>query len=184
MPRRSIPSNTLVAAVRRHFGLEQQELAAYLGVSRVLLANIEAGRRALTGRLLLRLAPLAALVPDAPASPESAPPPAGPPAPAPLRARLDYCQQHARLLRRELRSLEQQLARARRWQQVLPGLLAAARVPTPTADEDRARQWLLARHARTAPGLDADDTAHYHLLRLRTAALETEAAALTALLAP
>jgi transcriptional regulator with XRE-family HTH domain len=180
MPRRSIPSSTLVAAVRRHFGLEQQELAAYLGVSRVLLANIEAGRRALTSQLLLRLAPLAALVPDAPAANESTLPPTGPAAPAPLLARLDYCLQHARLLRRELRGLAQQLARARRWQQVLPGLLAAAPVP----DEGPARQWLLARHATTAPGLDADDTARYHLLRLRAEALETEAAALAALLAP
>ncbi|MCB2408210.1 helix-turn-helix domain-containing protein [Hymenobacter lucidus] len=47
MSRRAYPSNTLAAAVRRHFGLTQVELAAFVGVSQQQLARVEAGRKQL-----------------------------------------------------------------------------------------------------------------------------------------
>ncbi|MBT9395125.1 helix-turn-helix domain-containing protein [Hymenobacter sp. NST-14] len=181
----------MVAAVRKYLALEQQELAAYLGVSRELLANIEAGRRSLTGPLLLRLNPLAALLPAGerarPAAPvpEQAPP--GAPAPGPLEARLDYCRHQAQKLRRELTKRAATQAAARRWEAVLPALLAApapAAGLVPPAEVARARQWLLARQQQAHATLhDADEAARYHLLRLRAEALEGEAAGLRALLA-
>ncbi|WP_022822904.1 helix-turn-helix transcriptional regulator [Hymenobacter norwichensis] len=66
MPRRSIPSTTLLAQVRKYYGLDQQELADYLRISRPYVADIEAGRRSLTSKILLRLNPLA-LLPARPA---------------------------------------------------------------------------------------------------------------------
>lgn len=182
MPRKAIPSTTLVAAARKYFGLQQQELAAYLGVSAELVKHIESGRRTLTGPVLLRLNPLAALLPaEAPArpaapAPEIAPP--GNPAAGPLEARLDACQHQAGKLRRELQRLAAAHAQARRWQAVLPYLLATTEAGTP------AHQWLLARQQHTHATLhDPHEAARYHLLRLRVQALETEAAGLAALLA-
>ena len=190
MPRKSIPSNTLLAQVRKYLGLEQQELGDYLGISRQLIANIEAGRRSLTGPLLLRLNPLAALLPTkGPARPATPEPEHAPPAalaPGPLEARLDYCRHHAEKLRRELLKLAATQAAARRWQAVLPALLAApapAEGLVPPAEAARARQWLLARQQQAHATLhDPDEAARYHLLRLRIEALETEAAGLAALL--
>ncbi|PJJ60097.1 helix-turn-helix domain-containing protein [Hymenobacter chitinivorans] len=190
MPRKSISSTTLVAQVRKHFGLDQQELADYLGISRPYVADIEAGRRVLTGRVLLRLNPLAALLPaDAPARPAPPTPevpPPGTPAAGLLTERLRACQHQAGKLRQELEKLAATHAQARRWQQVLPGLLAAPGLPavlTTPAETTRTRQWLLERQQQAHATLhDADDTARYHLLRLRAEALEMEAAGLAELL--
>lgn len=175
MPRKSIPSTTVVQAVRGHFGLQQQELAAYLGVSPELVKHIEAGRRIATTPVLLRLAPLAALLPgpDAPAA-TVAPATACPPDPAPLEARRDFCQYRAANLRRRLRPLEALAARAQRWQQVLPGLLAAA--------DARTELWLLRRQEQATQELGPAATAERLLLRLQAEAFETEAAALTKML--
>jgi transcriptional regulator with XRE-family HTH domain len=178
MGRPSIPSNTLLRAIRTHFGLTLEALASYCRVSVGLLSHCEAGRRTLSTPVLLRLGPLAAHLPAPEAAAASAQDPAAllaPPAPAPLAARLDYCQHHATRLRRELAALEVQLEYARRWQAALPALLAQA------ADE-RARAWLLRRQAQAAADLDADTAARYHLLRLRAEALEAEATGLAALL--
>ncbi|MBX0289972.1 helix-turn-helix domain-containing protein [Hymenobacter sp. HSC-4F20] len=194
MPRPSTPSTTLPARIRKYFGLEQQELAAFLGISRQLLAHIEAGRRTLTGPVLRRLTPLAALLPPeaAPVAPEAEPvgePPPAPPAPGPLEARHDTCRHQAGKLCQELRALEGALALARRWEQALPELLAAAPPPDGAAlasPPDKAtRQWLLRRQQQSQALLhDADLAARYQLLRLRVAALEAEAAGLEELLGP
>jgi transcriptional regulator with XRE-family HTH domain len=188
MPRAARLSTSPLAAVRRYFGLHQFELAAYLGRSPELAKHQEAGRRRLGAATAQRLLPLLQALP-APPEPApaptatSAPLPAAPaaglalPAAAPLLARLDYCQHHARRLRRELSKLETTLEYARRWQAALPALLAQA-------PDERARQWLLRRQEQAAADLDAEASAAYHLLRLRAEALETEAAALAALLPP
>jgi transcriptional regulator with XRE-family HTH domain len=162
--------------VREYFGLDQQTLAAGLGVAREQLAGYETGRRGHQVATAQRLLPLLQALPAAAAPP--ADPAAGlaPPAPAALLARLDYCRHHAARLRRELGQLETTLEHARRWQAALPGLLA-------TADE-RTRPWLLRRQEQAAADLDAEASAQYHLLRLRAEALEAEAAALAALLLP
>ncbi len=163
MPRPSIPSTTLVQAVRRYFGLEQQELAAYLGVSRAQVAHLESGRRALSSALLLRLNPLALHLPPttetAPAPAQVLPATAPPPETRELEWRRYQCAHRAARLRRALAGLHRRAVHAERW--------ATAQ---PTA-------------ARHAAALSPADVARYHLLRLQAEALETEAAALTALLA-
>lgn len=178
MARPSHPAETPSALVRAYFGLDQQTLAAGLGVGREQLANIEAGRRkprATAQRLLplLQALPADSALAAAPALAAALASPAA----APLLARLDYCQHHARRLRRDLKKLETTLEYARRWQAALPALLAQA-------PDARARQWLLRRQEQAAADLDAEASAAYHLLRLRAEALETEAAALAALLPP
>jgi DNA-binding transcriptional regulator YiaG len=49
MGRPAIQSNTLIRAVRTHFGLTLETLAAYLRVSMGLVSHLEAGRRPLSG---------------------------------------------------------------------------------------------------------------------------------------
>lgn len=187
MARRSKPSTTLLAAVRHHFGLPQRELAAFLGISTAQVSHLEAGRRSLTTPVLLRLNPLAALLPAAPAAPPAEAAGLAPPAAAPLLARLDQCQHEAREVRRAMRGPAKQAAQARRWQQVLPGLLAATPAPAAAGappEAARAHRWLLARQADATAALDGEAAARYHLLRLRAEALEAEAAGLAALLPP
>ncbi|UOQ99511.1 helix-turn-helix domain-containing protein [Hymenobacter sp. 5317J-9] len=164
MPRKSISSNTLMQAVRRYFGLEQQELATYLGVTRAHVAHVEAGRRTLSSALLLRLTPLARHLPaeseNAPALTETLPSSAPAPDAQELEWRQHQCRHRAGRLRRELVALHQRAIHAERW--------AAAHPEGPA-------------HAAT---LTPADVARYHLLRLQAEALETEAAALASLLEP
>lgn len=126
MARPSRPAQTPFALVREHFGLDQQTLAAGLGVAREQLAGYEIGRRGHQAIVTQRLLPLLQALPAAPAPP--ADPAAGlaPPAPAPLLARLDYCQHHARRLRHDLQKRATTFEHARRWQAALPALLDRA----------------------------------------------------------
>ncbi|WP_092742166.1 helix-turn-helix domain-containing protein [Hymenobacter psychrophilus] len=86
MPQKAIPSATLAAAVREYLGLSQEQLVAYLNVSRGQVARVEPGRRQLgakTGRLLRELAarlppPSSATVPAATDGLAFAPPAAKP----------------------------------------------------------------------------------------------------------
>lgn len=178
MGRRAIPSTTLSAAVRKYFGLTQEELGHFLGVSRGQVAHAEAGRRLYSPATLRRLGLLADMLPPDLAPPEPDPAPDAAPTPTLLLARLDACRHEAQQLRRTLRQQSQQQRLARRWQQVLPILLAA----TPTANPTR--QWLLDQQAEAATTLGPDASADFQLLRLRAEALETEAAALQRLLPP
>ncbi|WP_162550064.1 helix-turn-helix domain-containing protein [Hymenobacter nivis] len=195
-----LSSDSVVADVRRHFGLSQQELAGWLGVSNAQAGHLETGRRALAGDAAEALAPLVARLPLPGAVPvtgalrlASAALPAlalAPPDAAPLAARLDYCQHHARRLRRALVPLEAQAATAARWAAALPALRAALPPdPGPAAAPDPATAWpawqAWHRHRwldQRPPALPPDLSARYHLLRLQAEALEAEAAALAALL--
>jgi len=182
-------------------GLPQQELANFLGISRSALANLEANRRSLSRAVHARAAPLLALLPEgallavlaAPALPPALP---VAPTPGPLEVRRDYCQWKAQNLRYELRGLAPRVAVAWRWQQVLPGLLAALPpaaaeapgLPVPDASPATHAAWLRYTYPRLlvqqwATAFTPDDAARCHLLRLQAEALETEAAALAALLA-
>ena len=191
--------NSTAGAVRQYFGLSQLELASWLGVSKMDVGHLEAGRRNLSPATAEALAPLLRhLPPPAPAklqlaSATNTPPQAlAPPEAAPLLARLDYCQHHARRLRRELRPLLAQAAVAARWAAALPTLRAALPPdPGPTAEPDGAtdwpawhtwfrHRWLDRRPTTLPPALSA----RYHLLRLQAEALEAEAAGLAALLPP
>ena len=179
MPRPPKFSATPLAQVRRHFGLDQATLAAYLRMGAGMVGHLEAGRKLPSLAATQRLLPLLQALPPpaAPPAPEDPAAHLAPPDAAPLAARLDYCQHHAAQLRRELTAITQKIEVAQRWQQALPPLLAAA------ADAP-ARAWLLRRQEQAAADLDGETAARYHLLRLRAEALEAEAAGLATLLPP
>jgi DNA-binding XRE family transcriptional regulator len=201
MPRHPASLDTVAAAVRQHFGLGQAELAQWLGMSAASAGHIETGLRSLSPAAAEALAPLVAQLP----APGAAAPvlrlaSAGPAAPTlalgqpdaePLAARLDYCQHHARRLRRALAPLEAQAATAARWAAALPALRAALPPdPGPAHEPDAATAWpawlTWHRHrwlAQRPTALPPDLSARYHLLRLQAEVLDAEAAALAALLA-
>lgn len=81
----SLPSDTLEAAIRFHFGLTQAELGRYLGTSAGLVAHLEAGRRQPTAATSQPLEWLAQLLPPPTGTGPAAPAfvaPGGPPEPA------------------------------------------------------------------------------------------------------
>ncbi|GAB3837684.1 helix-turn-helix domain-containing protein [Hymenobacter jeollabukensis] len=187
-------SDSAVTAVRDHFGISQQHMAVWLGVTQANASQLESGRRGLSPAAAEALAPLIRQLPppDAPL-PAAAPPPPlalAPPEAGPLAARLDYCQHHARRLRRQLRPLEAQAAVAARWAEALPAIRAAlppdpgpAAKPDPLMDRAAWHNWYRHRWLDLRPtALPPDLSAQYHLWRLQAEALETEAAALRALL--
>ena len=199
MPRRPASLDSVVAALRQYFHLGQPELAQWLGMSIAAVGHLETGRRALGPAAAEALAPLVALLPP-PGGPAaralrlaSAAPPAlamAPPNVAPLLARLDYCQHHARRLRRALAPLEAQAATAARWAAALPALRAALppdpgpTAPDPAADWPAWQVWHRHRWLTQRPtALPPDLSARYHLLRLQAEALEAEVAALIELTA-
>ncbi|WP_400193945.1 hypothetical protein [Hymenobacter sp. B81] len=166
----------------------------WLGLTKAHVSHLSTGRRSLSPAAAQALAPLLRQLPlpgsegDTPGLP---PPLAlAPPEADPLDARLRYCQYHARRLRRQLEPLEAQATAAARWVAALPAIRAALPPdPGPAAEPDSAldwpawhnwfrHRWLERRSAALPPVLSAQ----YHLLRLRAEALETEAAALRALL--
>lgn len=116
-------------AVRTHFGLNQIELAHYLGIDRSLLAHAEANRRPLPITATWRLVPLLSLLPPprGTASPDPLPPDPAEATPETLDAlqwRLRVCRHEANMLDFKLgRQLPRLLAARHR--RVLPKLLAA-----------------------------------------------------------
>jgi DNA-binding XRE family transcriptional regulator len=160
MSRHPLSFTTLVARVRAWFGLRQDELARYLGVSPGMVAHLEAGRRTHSAEVLAALLPLvqqlppeaellAALAPapdaPAPAAPDAPTPATPPPAlapgiPPPEAAALDLrrreCLLHAARLRAQAGALTQQATVAARWAAALPALLAAVPglAPPPAAE--------------------------------------------------
>ena len=201
MSRHALPSDSILADVRQHFGLQQAELASYLGLPKSYASHLETGRRSLSPAVAEALAPLVAHLPPPGAAAmasalrlASAAAPAlalGQPEAAPLVARLDYCQHHARRLRRALAPLEAQAATASRWAAALPALRAALPPdPGPAHEPNAATHWpawlTWHRHrwlAQRPTALPPDLSARYHLLRLQAEVLDAEAAALAALLA-
>jgi DNA-binding XRE family transcriptional regulator len=197
----AIPNNSVVTDVRQYFGLGQQDLATWLGVTQTQASHLETGRRSLSPAVAEALAPLVAQLPPPGAAAmasalrlASAAAPAlalGQPEAAPLVSRLDYCQHHARRLRRALAPLEAQAATAARWAAALPALRAALPPdPGPAHEPDAATAWpawlTWHRHrwlAQRPTALPPDLSARYHLLRLQAEVLDAEAAALAALLA-
>ncbi|SHK09131.1 helix-turn-helix domain-containing protein [Hymenobacter psychrotolerans] len=198
----SLPSDTLEAAVRAHFGLSQEELARYLGVTRGLVAHLEAGRRPPTAAVSRRLGYLAALLPPptghGPAAPrfgvpEPLPPLAlpalpdlgGAPDAAPLRRRLLQVRAQAARLRLALHQAGKGSALQQRREWGL-ALLRAALPPaeaTAAAEQAHLGRWLavLAADIGGSAATPARRAAQA-LALLRVAALEAEAAALTPLL--
>jgi DNA-binding XRE family transcriptional regulator len=184
--RRFISTDSPIRAVRRYFGLTQQELALFLDVGKAIIGHIEAGRRDLSLTLKLRLFPLSRHLPPAATirPPDDEPLPATAPAPAaaPLESRRKECLALAATLRLKLVPLTARAVYTSRWQQVLPTVLAEHAQLTNPAEQEWAavlRPWL----ERLGGRFGAHRVAQHHLLRLRAEALEAEAAALAALLA-
>ena len=199
MPRAFAPSPTLAAAVRAHFRLTQAELAYFLGVSRPMIAAVEAGRKEFSDEPRRRLARLVQLLP--------APDGQGPPVPVfgaellaeavpdtlgPLQARLRRCRFRAVQLRFMFGQAARptQVQAQRRW---AVGVLAAALSPEAVApptrwpgerpDPTRDATWvarLTAATAATPPPLTA---AAHRLLLARLVGLDAEIVALEAALA-
>ena len=189
MPRTAAYSNSRLGRVRRYFGLQLRELAALLGISPALATQLEAGRRTLTREVHARLAPFLDVLEAAPASP---PPPETPPPGSfeagPLERRRAACLHEAHNLRWQLRTLPEQAAVSARWAAALPTLLAALPTPPPAAEAPTTREEGRLRYGHawlaTVPlALPPDVLAEWHLAHQRALALESEAAALTALLA-
>ena len=184
------PTDPLLTRLRRYFGLSQEGLARYLGVSGPQLSRLETGQRAFASDVAGQVDALLQLLPATP-PPADAPADLAPPERAPLIDRLDYCQHHARRPRRALRPLVAEAAHAARWRAALPTLRAAL-PPDPGGNEPPAPvgpgrwavflvwyrwRWLAECPTALPPG----PAARYHLLRLQAEAFETEAAALVAL---
>lgn len=201
----SLPSDTLEAAIRFHFGLTQAELGRYLGVSAGLVAHLEAGRRQPTATTSQPLEWLAQLLPPptgtGPAAPAFAAPgeppvsalepllaalPAlGPLAPAALQRRQRQVVAQAARLRWAMHRAGKAAALHARRQWGL-AVLQAARpaevlAPAGRAHLDRWLGLLAADVAAAAPGPAA--LAEGALAVVRLLALDVEAAALARLLA-
>lgn len=180
MPRRARPSLHVLARVRAWFGLRQQELALFLGVSPDLVQRIESGQRAFSLPVREAVLPLLPHLPPEGTALDAAPPTVLPPAtPAPEVAALDLrrreCRQQAARLRTQAEALARQAQVAGRWATALPALLAAV---SATPDEAARATWLRDWLTRQARPLPAEAATRYHLLRARATALEAEAAAL------
>jgi transcriptional regulator with XRE-family HTH domain len=192
MPRPSRIAETLFARMRAYYGITLRELAACLGISETLAHHYETGRRYPSPAVSKRLdAFIEQMPPEAPDAPLLPAPPAGRLDPGPLEARRAACLYHAGNLRWQLRQLPAQARTAARWAQALPGLRAAlppeVPAPPPTASLAERREAIRLRYVRDfldlqATTLDPATLSQWHLLHLRAAALEAEAAALGALL--
>lgn len=204
MARPAVYSDTLLARVRRHYGLHQAELAALLGISPAQAHYLEAGRRTLTPAVAERLAPFLAPLDARPETTAEAaarqlaettaalreplpPPPPGPFDADPLARRRAACLHEARTLRWRLRALPEQAAVAARWAAALPTLRAALPPPPPAAEtpatpEAVRRRYVHAWLATVPPALPPEVLAAWHLAHQRALALEAEAAALGVLL--
>ena len=181
---RKLPSNSLSAAVRAHFGLTQPELGRYLGVRREQVAFVEGGLRTFSAVAERRLRPLVLLLPGVLLADHVAPPPVAPDAPAEapdapaLRKRLRRCRHEAAQLRYEL---ENHAARAEVQAQRQRGLaqLRAALLPTPDAPADaeteRRHRWLDSLPAAVLPAPMSATTRALSAAHLRGLLAEAEA---------
>ncbi|AMR27193.1 hypothetical protein A0257_08845 [Hymenobacter psoromatis] len=172
-------------STRDYFGLTQERLASWLGIDRTQLAHLESGRRGL---------PLAAIqqsirldwarlgrVPDGAGGSVPAPPlPVPPIEPSLLAPRFDYCQHHARRLRRELAALRDRAAPYEARLAALPALRAGTGSGARPAHEEN---WLalFASEAEEAL-LFTCGAGPQRLLEARLAGLEHEAALLREIL--
>ncbi|NVO32642.1 helix-turn-helix transcriptional regulator [Hymenobacter lapidiphilus] len=187
MPQKATPSTTLAAAVRTYLGLSQEQLAAYLGVSRGQVAHLEAGRRQLAaepGQLLRKLA--AQLPPPLGSATKTALNPTGISASSRsgakvLRRRLATCHWQLANLRVELAREDARVELAHRWQQ----LRADGPEQLPADNVAALRRHQLLRHwtATTAQALGAGAVAARYLLALRIRFTAAEVAALEEILA-
>lgn len=183
MARRAAASTNVLARIRAWFGLSQDELGLYLGVSSSLVRGIESSRRTLSQQVTGGTLALARYLPT-PVTLVEAPLPAALPAgtPAPDAAALDVrrrgCLQRAAKLREQAEQLTRQAHYAHRWAQALPVLLLPLADAPPTDRTTWLTDWL----QRRARPLSMEEATRWHLLHAQARALEAEAATLASLL--
>ena len=171
-------------STRDYFSLTQERLASWLGIDRTQLAHLESGRRGLSSAAAWQSIRLdwarLGQVPDGAGGSAPAPPPlsAPPIEPSLFAPRLDYCQHHARRLRRELAALRERAAPYEARLAALPALRAGAGA-RPAHEEN----WLalFASEAEEAL-LFTCGAGPQRLLEARLAGLEHEAALLREIL--
>jgi DNA-binding XRE family transcriptional regulator len=177
-----IPSTTLSAQVRAYFGLSQDDLGQYAGVSRSMVVQAETRRCDYSPGSWLRLLPLVMELPTGSGPGEEALEAAAAPDADLLRHHLRTCEHKAGLLRLTLEKLELPRQHAQRWQRVLPLLLADLPADPATDDryQQRRRRWLAYHTANMADVLRARPSTELQqlALRLRLRLLETEATTL------
>lgn len=182
MPQKAIPSTTLAAAVRGYLGLSQEQLAAYLGISRGQVAHVEAGRRPLRGEAAILLRELAAQLPPALDSgqelPVNSPDLSTPAAARVLQRQLAKCRWQLANLRVQLSREEARVALAHRWQSLAESV---GQIPAPASGTGalpaaaKRRQRLLREWATVAAdALTPAAVAHRTLLALRSQLLMVE----------
>ncbi|PJJ55053.1 hypothetical protein [Hymenobacter chitinivorans] len=161
----------LLLAVRAYYGLAQQELADFLGVSRGLVALVETGRRALPAAAEARLALLSAPLTTSANCPA---PPLAAASWEPLHLHQRKCLRQAQGLRQELIQLQTQATQYQRRLQALPALYQALLTTAP--DGPGLEAWLQKIETQARYGLAECGPAAQTLLTVRIAALEFEAA--------
>ncbi|GAA4365101.1 hypothetical protein GCM10023185_35140 [Hymenobacter saemangeumensis] len=173
--------------VRNKFGLTQERLASWLGTSRGMLAQSEAGTKSLPGRssiasARLVLASLGKVLVLGQAEAQPGPPPLPVPAPKlePLRWRRDECRYRSGTLRRELAAMQ---AKAQQLENRLAALPSLRAYPGPVSNPAREAGWLALFEGEAEDGLrDACGAGPQRLLEARIAGLEREAELLEELL--
>lgn len=192
------------AAVRAHFGLSQQQLAAWLGVTVGFVGALDTGRAALPAARVPRLLVLARLLPPPLGTGPPAPPPAevppimaaplplpplatdplGVPDPVPLRAAARAARLAALTAERKLLHLHARAAALALRRRGLAQLRAAP-PPPEAAEATRWATWLadIAAELLAADPHPARTAAQCQLLAVRAATRATEAATLEALAA-
>ena len=194
MSRAPLPSASPEAAVRAHFGLSQQQLARYLGVSVGFVSHLEAGRKPQPLAVALRLLVLARLLPPPLGS---GPPIATAPAPgigpldlalglvpaettswpALVRRRVRRCCQQALVVAQRLATLQARAAAFAHRRRGLAQLGAAPSAPSEATRYAHGLRELAQDLALADPDPAAAATAQ-QLLAARLAGLRTEVAAL------
>ncbi|RYU78930.1 hypothetical protein [Hymenobacter persicinus] len=164
----------LLPRLRAWFGLSQTGLGQCLGLSKMMVSQVERGVRGLPGRAAMPQAALTLALHST----------ATDPSPEPLDAqavlqRQQACQQRANQLAFELSGMLERATWARRRLAALPTLLAALAPPGTAAPA-----WLATFEADARQELARSGTTAQALLRLRLAALTAEVAEAEQLLAP
>jgi transcriptional regulator with XRE-family HTH domain len=183
-------SDSILRAIRTHFGLSQDELAQYLGIDRSLLTHIEADRRPLPMVATWRMLPLLSLMPP----PHGSGPAHLPPDPAEstaktlhgLQSRLEVCRAEAQKL---TLAMAQQLPRlqAARQRRTLPARLAVLppRAPLPGLPNEPSMPnlaWAARMAENAVPDLTRFGVPARALSEARLAGLQAEIAHLEAAL--
>lgn len=164
-----------IKTIRSHFGLSQQQLAAYLDVSRCLLSLAETNRRSLPVAALLKLAALQKTA-QANASPLLLLPELQKKFTAQVAFEIKELQYQATVLQRKLDTMKEKYGLAMQKKMLSTALQAQQKLP----GKDAAWQQLLEAEAKAV--LNNNHEGIQAILQIKINCLQQEAKALAALL--